>query len=156
MSYLNFLFHINFYLLLSSCTENKSHNIDLKGNTMGTYYLISLVDIPKTITKKKLQLEIKDALSKANKILSNWDETSEISQLNNNRTTEPISISNDLINVFKEAIIINDKSNGYFDLTLDPLIELWGFGYSKNNTIERVPSKAVSYTHLTLPTICSV
>ena len=62
---------------------------------MGTYYLISLVDIPKTITKEKLQLEIKDALSKANKILSNWDETSEISQLNNNRTTEPINISND-------------------------------------------------------------
>ena len=52
---------------------------------MGTYYLISLVDIPKTMTKEKLQLEIKDALSKANKILSNWDETSEISQLNNNR-----------------------------------------------------------------------
>ena len=112
--------------------------------------LISLVDIPKTITKEKLQLEIKNALSKANKILSNWDETSEISQLNNNRTTEPISISNDLINVFKEAIIINDKSNGYFDLTLDPLIELWGFGYSKNNTIERVPSKDKIKDTLTL------
>ena len=150
MSYFIFFIYIILYLLLSSCSENKSHNIDLKGNTMGTYYFVNLVDIPKTITKEKIQLEIKNALSKANKILSNWDETSEISQLNNNRTTEPISISNDLINVFKQAIIINDKSNGYFDLTLDPLIELWGFGYTKKNTIDRVPNKDKIQETLTL------
>ena len=33
--------------------------------------------------------------------------------------------------VLKQANFINNKSNGYFDITADPLIELWGFGYKK-------------------------
>ena len=56
MSYLNFYIYLIFYLLLSSCAENKSHNIDLKGNTMGTYYLISLVDSSKNYNERKITI----------------------------------------------------------------------------------------------------
>ena len=41
--------------------------------------------------------------------------------------------------VLKQANIINYKSNGYFDITADPLIELWGFGY-KNKKTHSIPS----------------
>ena len=33
---------------------------------------------------------------------------------------------------------INAKSNGFFDLTLDPIIELWGFGY-KSKQMKVIP-----------------
>ena len=117
---------------------------------MGTYYLVSLVDVPKNLSKKKIEIEIKNTLLKANKILSNWDKSSEISELNNNKTIKPIQISNELLDVVSEANSINIKSNGFFDITLDPLIELWGFGYSKGKIIERVPNKDKIRDTLTL------
>jgi len=64
--------------------------------------------------------------------MSNWDTFSEISILNKNKSLQPIKISEDLSTVINAANTINLKSNGFLDITLDPLIELWGFGYTKN------------------------
>ena len=150
MKYTKLIIFLIISTLLFSCSEDKKNNIELKGNTMGTYYLVSLVDVPKNLSKKKIEIEIKNTLLKANKILSNWDKSSEISELNNNKTIKPIQISNELLDVVSEANSINIKSNGFFDITLDPLIELWGFGYSKGKIIERVPNKDKIRNTLTL------
>ena len=75
----------------------------------------------------------------ANKILSNWDNNSEISKINKNKTTMPIKFSDELNKVFKTANKINIKSNGFFDLTLDPIIDIWGFGY-ESKQLETIPS----------------
>ena len=150
MKYTKLIIFLIISTLLFSCSEDKKNNIELKGNTMGTYYLVSLVDVPKNLSKKKIEIEIKNTLLKANKILSNWDKSSEISELNNNKTIKPIQISNELLDVVSEANSINIKSNGFFDITLDPLIELWGFGYSKGKIIERVPNKDKIRDTLTL------
>jgi len=150
MKYTKLIIFLIISTLLLSCSEDKKNNIELKGNTMGTYYLVSLVDVPKNLSKKKIEIEIKNTLLKANKILSNWDKSSEISELNNNKTIKPIQISNELLDVVSEANSINIKSNGFFDITLDPLIELWGFGYSKGKIIERVPNKDKIRDTLTL------
>ena len=150
MKYTKLIIFLIISTLILSCSEDKKYNIKLKGNTMGTYYLVSLVDVPKNLSKKEIEIEIKNTLLEANKILSNWDKSSEISKLNNNKTIKPIQISNELFDVVSEANSINTKSNGYFDITLDPLIELWGFGYSKGKIIERVPSKDKITDTLTL------
>mgnify|MGYP001364815231 CR=1 FL=1 len=125
MKYTKLIIFLIISTLILSCSEDKKYNIELKGNTMGTYYLVSLVDVPKNLSKKEIEIEIKNTLLEANKILSNWDKSSEISKLNNNKTMKPIQISNELFDVVSEANSINTKSNGYFDITLDPLIELW-------------------------------
>ena len=106
---------------------------------MGTFYFIEVIDVPVEIKTKKIELEIKNSLIKVNKILSNWDEESEISIINKIDKTKAIKISDELNEVFKTAYEINIKSNGFFDLTLDPIIELWGFGY-KNKQMEIIPT----------------
>ena len=150
MKYTKLIIFLIISTLILSCSEDKKYNIELKGNTMGTYYLVSLVDVPKNLSKKEIEIEIKNTLLEANKILSNWDKSSEISKLNNNKTIKPIQISNQLFDVVSEANSINTKSNGYLDITLDPLIELWGFGYLKGKIIDRVPSKDKIRDTLTL------
>ena len=147
-SQINYAILIFCFLLIFSCSQEKNYNAKIKGNTMGTYYLIEVIDVPVELKIKNIELEIKNTLKKANKILSNWDKDSEISIINKTDKTTAIKISDELNEVFKTAKEINAKSNGFFDLTLDPIIELWGFGYKskqmqvipKNNQIKNILS----------------
>ena len=125
---------------LFSCSQEKNYNAQLKGNTMGTFYIINVVSVPQKLKIKKIEKEVKDTLSKVNKILSNWDKNSEISRINKFNKTTPIKISDELSEVFKAANKINVQTNGFFDITLDPVIELWGFGY-KSKQIRMVPTE---------------
>ena len=131
--------YIFLILLLASCSKSENYNAELKGNTMGTYYIINIVEIPKRLKIENIESEIKKTLDLINSTLSNWDPNSEITKLNNDKKIGKIKISNDLNEVLKQANIINYKSNGYFDITADPLIELWGFGY-KNKKTHSIPS----------------
>tara|TARA_B100001027_G_scaffold51731_1_gene34452 strand:- start:12 stop:944 length:933 start_codon:yes stop_codon:yes gene_type:complete len=106
---------------------------------MGTYYFIEVVEVSNKLHIDKIKIEIEDTLKMANKILSNWDNNSEISKINKNKTTMPIKLSDELNKVFKTANKINIKSNGFFDLTLDPIIDIWGFGY-ESKQLETIPS----------------
>jgi thiamine biosynthesis lipoprotein len=125
-------------LLVASCSKSENYNAELKGNTMGTYYIINLVEIPKSLKLENIRSEIEKTLNLINSTLSNWDPNSEITKLNNNKKIGTIKISNDLKEVLKQANIINVSSYGYFDITADPLIELWGFGY-KNKKTQTIP-----------------
>ena len=135
---INYAILIICFLLNFSCSQEKNYNAQIKGNTMGTYYFIEVIDVPIELKIKNIELEVKNTLKKANKILSNWDKDSEISIINKTNKTTAIKISDELNEVFKTAKEINAKSNGFFDLTLDPIIELWGFGY-KNKQKQIIP-----------------
>jgi len=132
MKYTILITYILLILSVFSCSKSKRDNFDIKGNTMGTYYLVKIVNPPIDMTLKKLKNEIEITLIDINQKMSNWDTFSEISILNKNKSLRPIKISNDLSTVINAANAINLKSNGFLDVTLDPLIELWGFGYKKN------------------------
>ena len=135
---INYAILIICFLLNFSCSQEKNYNAQIKGNTMGTYYFIEVIDVPIELKIKNIEIEIKNTLKKANKILSNWDKDSEISIINKTNKTTAIKISDELNEVFKTAKEINAKSNGFFDLTLDPIIELWGFGY-KSKQMQIIP-----------------
>ena len=135
---INYAILIICFLLNFSCSQEKNYNAQIKGNTMGTYYFIEVIDVPIELNIKNIEIEIKNTLKKANKILSNWDKDSEISIINKTNKTTAIKISDELNEVFKTAKEINAKSNGFFDLTLDPIIELWGFGY-KSKQMQIIP-----------------
>ena len=134
----NFFFIFIFFIIFS-CSKDQNYNAQIKGNTMGTYYFIEVVEVSNKLHIDKIKIEIEDTLKMANKILSNWDNNSEISKINKNKTTMPIKLSDELNKVFKTANKINIKSNGFFDLTLDPIIDIWGFGY-KSKQLETIPS----------------
>ena len=63
--------------------------------------------------------------------MSVFKEDSEISKINQNRTNSKITLSDDMSVVLKAADKVYRQSSGWFDPTLEPLIELWGFGKNK-------------------------
>ena len=136
---INFILVVLFFL---GCCSNKDEII-IHGKTMGTFYSVEINNIPKEYNNEFLKIEIEKTLVKVNKILSNWDENSEISLLNDNKSSLPIKLSKQLFETLEIANYINKKSKGYYDVTIDPIIELWGFGYKNKNEFKIPNNKKI-------------
>lgn len=130
---MRFLLSLATLPLLASCYlfDSAPEVIQLSGETMGTTYNITVVDAPEDVTSDDLGLAIEAMLADVNGKMSNWDKTSEVSLFNESTSIEPIEISADFAQVMAAANDIHQLSQGKFDVTLAPLIDLWGFGAKK-------------------------
>lgn len=100
----------------------------LSGATMGTTYNVVAVDSSRGVSEQDLQSAIDTALADVNAGMSNWDANSEISRFNARSSTDQVVVSPQLAEVMQAAELVNKASEGTFDTTMGPLIELWGFG----------------------------
>ncbi|MEM7749149.1 MAG: FAD:protein FMN transferase [Pseudomonadota bacterium] len=107
---------------------------------MGTTYNVIAI-APAATSSDDLGKAIEASLTRVNKHLSNWDPTSEISRFNATRKTTPVAISEMMAQVMATANDVHRDSGGLFDVTLAPLIELWGFGTRKAETPLPAPEK---------------
>ncbi|MEM9012446.1 MAG: FAD:protein FMN transferase [Pseudomonadota bacterium] len=114
-------------LLLVACDPGPQ-TLEFGGETMGTTYTVIALDSTGELEVETVQAAVEEALARVNAIMSNWDPNSEISQFNSSESTAPVAISAELAEVMDAANTVHDQSLGRFDVTLGPLIELWGFG----------------------------
>ncbi len=115
----------------------KTEQYVLRGQVMGTTYMVKALDARGKVDKERLYNDIKASLDEATNIFSNWEEESELSLFNASPSTRWQDISDPFSEVMIEAIRIHHLSDGRFDVTLAPLIDLWGFG---PNDDERLPN----------------
>lgn len=128
-------------LMLAACFgEEQATVVTLSGNTMGTTYNITAVGIPDTVSKDRLSKTVETILAEVNSKMSNWDKASEVSLFVASESSTPISVSADFMTVMIAANEVHTLSDGMFDVTLGPLIELWGFGSRKPE--DPIPSDA--------------
>ncbi|MEO0882146.1 MAG: FAD:protein FMN transferase [Pseudomonadota bacterium] len=140
------LISLIFVGLLASC-GSQPVTLSLTGETWGTTYNIVIVDRSDTLDPGDVEAAIEAVLVDVDSALSNWNPSSEVSQFNATDTTEPVAISEHLADVISTANRVHDQSLGRFDLTLGPLIDLWGFGTRKPDT--PLPSDEAIQTALT-------
>jgi len=96
------------------------------GLTQGTIYEI-VYESPKG---ENYEQEIKQILYDFSQSLSTYIPTSLISRINQNDET---AIVDDFFRaVFNKAVEVNRASNGAFDITIAPIVNLWGFGFTGN------------------------
>lgn len=121
------LFLVALAFFLAACKSDPI-TLQFSGETMGTTYNITAVDKTAALSADALQAAITAELATVNAQMSNWDPTSEISRFNATTSYDPVAISPELAKVIAAANEIHHKSEGLFDVTLGPLIEIWGFG----------------------------
>ena len=108
------------------CHAKREHLI--QGRTMGTTYHVKVVtgyfqDI------SGLKVKIDQRLEAINDSMSTYQRDSEISRFNDlEQEGQFFEISNDFVNVMKMAQTIFELSDGAWDGTVKPLVDLWGFG----------------------------
>lgn len=124
--------------LLSGC-EPKQQNLD--GKTMGTYYSIRFVPTAESPSAEALRAEIDKRLEQVNDQMSTYRADSELSRFNTSRVVNtPFPVSSATASVVFEALRINQLTEGALDVTVGPLVNLWGFG--PEGRPDTVPSTA--------------
>ncbi|OOF71289.1 FAD:protein FMN transferase [Rodentibacter caecimuris] len=118
--------------LLTAC-EQSIEMISLTGRTMGTSYHIKYIDDGKiSQNPEQTHQQIQSLLKKINAQMSTYQKDSEISRFNQNREIDtPIPISSEFATVLEEAIRLNQLTEGALDITIGPIVNLWGFGPEK-------------------------
>lgn len=95
---------------------------------MGTTYTIQVI-VPRGLnfSTQACLTGIDSVLESINRQLSTYKKNSEISLFNQQQTTDEMVISEDFRRVVEEAREISILTDGAFDITVMPLVELWGF-----------------------------
>lgn len=108
--------------------EPQFAELHLSGRTMGTTYSVKYRPVPDASPLQAMQIEVDALLTEINHTMSTYDPESELSRLNRMRITDWVPVSASLLAVLKAAIEIGAQSEGAFDITVGPLVNLWGFG----------------------------
>nr|WP_216601842.1 FAD:protein FMN transferase [Vibrio coralliilyticus] len=114
-------------MVLAGC-EKPVEQIHLSGPTMGTTYNIKYIESEGIPSPEVLQKEVDRLLEEVNDQMSTYRKDSELSRFNQNQTSTPFEVSPQTATVVKEAIRLNGLTLGALDVTVGPLVNLWGFG----------------------------
>jgi thiamine biosynthesis lipoprotein len=95
---------------------------------MGTSYSVTLSGYVLRSELKDLHQHIENELAEINQHMSTWDPKSEISDFNLSDESGPFSTSEAFATVVARALELGESTGGAFDPTLQPLLNLWGFG----------------------------
>ena len=112
-------------LMFTACTKQKQY-FEESGSVFHTIYHIKYEG--SEILTKKIDAEFQ----KFNLSLNPFNPNSIISKVNRN---EPVEVDDWFIEVFNRAKEVSDHSEGIFDITCAPLVNLWGFGFSKMDSV---------------------
>lgn len=130
-----------FFFFLTSCGKKTFPLVTIKGHTMGTTYQVKLAHNISPSKSEQIKTEIDQLLKDFNQSLSTYIPSSEIVQFNNNKSTKWVPVSKDFYTVVKKSQEIYKKTVGAFDITITPLVNLWGFGPDKSQQRTKKPSK---------------
>ncbi|RKQ38515.1 FAD:protein FMN transferase ApbE [Enterobacter sp. R1(2018)] len=102
----------------------------LEGKTMGTFWRVSLAGID-SARQNELRTRIQAQLDGDDRLLSTYKSDSALSRFNQSRSTEPYPVTEEMSDIVTASLRIGAKSGGAMDITVGPLVNLWGFGPDK-------------------------
>jgi thiamine biosynthesis lipoprotein len=107
---------------------------------MGTEFEITAIHGSIDSCKKALYYAFKE-IERIEKFASNYKDSTEISYVNNNAASFPVKISFELYELIKRSIIYSELYDGYFDITVGPLTDYWGF--NSDHPLKTPPDSSV-------------
>lgn len=128
-------------LTLAACeAPPPDPTVRFTGSTMGTSYDLKLVPAPGQTVPADFGNRVEALLARINRQMSTYDPDSELSRFNRNPSTDWVAVSPELQRIVAETLRIGELSGGAFDITVGPLVNLWGFGPEPRR--DQIPSDA--------------
>jgi thiamine biosynthesis lipoprotein len=95
-----------------------------------------------------------DEASRVDRLLSNYRPDSELSRVNRDAATGPVKISQELFDLLSTCLTVSRESQGTFDITVGPLMKVWGFfkdsGHLPNAQAVQARLRKVGYQNIEL------
>mgnify|MGYP001817810191 FL=1 len=115
-------------LTVAACGDGRLEQLDLSGNALGTTFNVAIVQPPEALDTDALEADIVATLRRIDLLASTWRDDSELSAFNENTSVDWILVSPALCAALENTRDISEATNGAFDVTVGPLVNLWGFG----------------------------
>ncbi|WDY56404.1 FAD:protein FMN transferase [Pseudomonas sp. PSKL.D1] len=140
-------------MLLTACNQGPTLE-RLGGPTMGSSYSIQYVREPGGPAPAQVQAAVETILQNIDQHYSTYRDDSTVSQFNQLPANQCLALPPDMLELVTLGQHLSDMSDGAFDLTVEPLLDLWGFGPQARE--EHVPDpqalaqarQRVGYQHL--------
>ncbi len=139
MKYLLFVYSfLNLLISLTGCGSDRNANVEdagclaetlIEDQVMGT--AVHMVLYSDELNKSQLDKAAAEALEeikRVERLMSSWVEDSDVSRINAAKKGEWVEIDRSTIDVLANAMLIGAITNKAFDITVSPLVDLWGFG----------------------------
>lgn len=111
-----------------ACSGAPGSVTDLRGSTMGTTWSVKIADLPPSVAAADLENEIAVTLRRIDALMSTYRDDSELTRFNASPGTAWTDASPELVAVLAEARRVSRLTGGAFDVTVGPVVNLWGFG----------------------------
>ncbi|MGA2497083.1 MAG: FAD:protein FMN transferase [Tepidisphaeraceae bacterium] len=116
-------------LALPSCRRPVAGvSTQLTGLTMGGTWSVKIPRVPSTFAARELQEQIQSLLNRLDSNLSLWKPESALCRFNRSITTDWHEVPAELADIVEQSLAISRQTEGAFDITVAPLVLLWGFG----------------------------
>lgn len=128
---------------LAGCSFQDREKVwEIAGPVFGTAYHIKVVLPEDPQRLENLASGIEQTLEEVDKSMSTWRDDSELSRFNRlEDQSDWTEISRELYRVLSRSLEISRMTDGAFDITVGPLVNLWGFG--PDGRPQEVPSEQV-------------
>ena len=113
-------------------SANKLITVHVIGTAQGTTYHITY----RSLEGLNYKREIDSILADLDTSLSTYIPESIISRINKNDST--VHADHHFITVFKKSVEVSERTQGLFDVTVAPLINAYGFGFTKRAQLDSI------------------
>lgn len=151
MQHLLSLLICGFFLLTlpAGCQQEiTDKTLHLSGQTMGTTWSVAMLPGHEGSDPVVLKQRLQTRLDQINRLMSTYDPQSELSRFNDQTSTAWFALSEETAQVIELSLAISRLTGGAFDISVGPLVELWGFGATARG--EKIPSEDQVRERMTL------
>lgn len=125
-------------LLLTACSS-KEQALRLQGMQGTAVWHVTITHPPQGVSQNEIQAGVQAAFADSTQVIATWNKDSEVSRFNQYQGTDWFPVSAELVSLVQFTQQLSQASQGYYDVTVGPLIRLWGF--SSQSSGNQVPNQ---------------
>ena len=108
---------------------------------MGGTWSVKVARLPSAMPREALEASVAERLDRLDRQMSIWKPQSDLSRFNQYRGADWFPVPAELAEVVGAAQRVSEQTGGAFDVTVGPLVLLWGFGpQHSGGQIGQIPS----------------
>lgn len=129
------------------------YRLEKSADAMGATYTVALYGTDRTSMEAAVDASLAEA-QRLDALLSNYRPASEWSRVNRSAAGAPVKVSAELFRLLAACLEYSRESEGAFDITVGPLMKIWGFYKSSGHLAPKSEVDAalskIGYRHIHL------